>query len=441
MQTLESIAAVRGLVAARRRDGEGVALVPTMGNLHEGHLSLARVARARAGCVIASVFVNPLQFGPGEDFERYPRSFGRDCELLEAEGVDAVFAPPVAEMYPAEAGQQTLVVVPAFSRMLEGESRPGHFDGVATVVIKLFNIVMPDVAVFGEKDFQQLALIRRLVRDLCLPIDIVGAPIVRDPDGLAMSSRNQYLSPAERRVAPALHRALEAASRRIAAGDRAWPAIEASVTPSVAAWVLGAHHIADSSAQLSLLARGAGLVLLQSALVWLFYLAVEPYARRLPGWIAEAIGRAAGKLVPVRVGWTVVDDPRHTHCRRWIHRPDKIDLDPFGEQTVRAMMHPGYQNPGIIEPAGPIDPEVGVLACARPDGTRKAVYVNYACHLDCVGGTEISADYPGYLIRRLQERLEGSARAFYLLNVPAGPDIMNLPEIQPFQTQGSQGIL
>lgn len=227
MQTLESIAAVRGLIAARRRYGEGVALVPTMGNLHEGHLSLARVARARAGCVVASVFVNPLQFGPGEDFARYPRSFARDCELLEAEGVDAVFAPPVAEMYPAEAGQQTLVVVPAFSHMLEGESRPGHFEGVATVVIKLFNIVTPDVAVFGEKDFQQLALIRRLVRDLCLPIDIVGAPIVRDPDGLAMSSRNQYLSPAERRVAPALHRALEAACRRIAAGDRAWEAIEA----------------------------------------------------------------------------------------------------------------------------------------------------------------------------------------------------------------------
>jgi len=227
VQTLESIAAVRGLIAARRRDGEGVALVPTMGNLHEGHLSLVRVARARAGCVIASVFVNPLQFGPGEDFERYPRSFARDCELLEAEGVDAVFAPPVAEMYPAEAGSQTLVVVPAFSRMLEGESRPGHFEGVATVVIKLFNIVMPDVAVFGEKDFQQLALIRRLVRDLCLPIDIVGAPIVRDPDGLALSSRNQYLSPAERRSAPVLHRTLEAAGRRIAAGDRAWPAIEA----------------------------------------------------------------------------------------------------------------------------------------------------------------------------------------------------------------------
>jgi pantoate--beta-alanine ligase len=227
MQTLERIDATRRLVAARRRDGVSVALVPTMGNLHDGHLSLVRVARSRAGCVIASVFVNPLQFGPQEDFDRYPRSFARDCELLAAEGVEAVFAPTVAEMYPAGPGEQTLVEVPAFSGMLEGQRRPGHFAGVATVVTKLFNIVAPDVAVFGEKDFQQLAVIRRLVHDLCLPIDVVGAPIVRDPDGLALSSRNQYLSPAERRVAPGLHRALQAARRRVEAGDRSWASIEA----------------------------------------------------------------------------------------------------------------------------------------------------------------------------------------------------------------------
>jgi len=227
MQTLDRIDPVRRLVAGRRRDGVSVALVPTMGNLHEGHLSLVRVARSRAGCVIASVFVNPLQFGPGEDFDRYPRSFARDCELLAAEGVEVVFAPTVAEMYPAGPAQQTLVEVPAFSGMLEGQRRPGHFAGVATVVTKLFNIVAPDAAVFGEKDFQQLAVIRRLVRDLCLPIDIIGAPIVRDPDGLALSSRNQYLSPAERRLAPGLHQALDAARRRVEAGDRSWAAIEA----------------------------------------------------------------------------------------------------------------------------------------------------------------------------------------------------------------------
>lgn len=227
MQTLTTIEATRRFVAAQRRAGERIALVPTMGSLHAGHLRLAREARRHAGSVIASIFVNPLQFGAGEDFDRYPRSLDRDRELLASERVDAVFAPPVTEMYPAPAADSTRVDVPALSGILEGEARPGHFAGVATVVTKLFNIVAPDVAVFGEKDFQQLAVIERLVRDLCLPVEIVGVPTVREEDGLALSSRNQYLSAAERRAAPALYRALDTARLRVAGGDRDWGSIEA----------------------------------------------------------------------------------------------------------------------------------------------------------------------------------------------------------------------
>jgi len=198
-----------------------------MGNLHEGHLSLVRLARERAGRVVVSIFVNPLQFGRGEDFDSYPRTSERDRELLAKEGVDLVFAPTTFELYPEGVDRTTMVDSPDFSGILEGQFRPGHFRGVATVVTKLFNIVAPDVAVFGEKDFQQLVLIRRLVRDLCLPIEIVGGAIVRDDDGLAMSSRNQYLSPTERRHAPRLHRALRAARKRIVDGERRWDDIEA----------------------------------------------------------------------------------------------------------------------------------------------------------------------------------------------------------------------
>ena len=226
MQTLERIDALRRLVAARRREGAKVALVPTMGNLHAGHLSLVRIARSHAGCVVASVFVNPLQFGPSEDYSRYPRTLNQDRRLLATEGVAAIFAPDVAEMYGDGSAEPTTVEVPGLSAILEGESRPGHFAGVATVVAKLFNIVQPDIAIFGEKDFQQLAVIRRMVRDLCLPVEVIGAPIVRDADGLALSSRNQYLSPEQRRIAPGLHRALEEARRRIVAGDHAWGPIE-----------------------------------------------------------------------------------------------------------------------------------------------------------------------------------------------------------------------
>ena len=226
MRTLALIDETRRFVAGEHRDGRRVALVPTMGNLHEGHLALVRLAREQAQAVVASIFVNPLQFGRGEDFGRYPRSLARDLALLQAEGVAAVFAPEVTEMYPAGHDGLTTVEVPGLSSVLEGASRPGHFAGVATVVAKLFAIVTPEVAVFGEKDFQQLAVIRRMVRDLDLGVEIVAGPTVREPDGLALSSRNQYLSPEQRKQAPALYRTLAAARRRLAAGDRSYAAIE-----------------------------------------------------------------------------------------------------------------------------------------------------------------------------------------------------------------------
>jgi pantoate--beta-alanine ligase len=202
-----------------RASGKRVGFVPTMGSLHEGHLSLVRIVKSR-GCdaVAASIFVNPAQFGPGEDFERYPRNEARDLDLLRAEGVAAVFLPEVPEMYPE--GYQTHVEVAGLSQGLCGASRPGHFRGVATVVAKLFLVVRPHVAVFGEKDFQQLAVIRRMVRDLNLDVEIVGAPIVREADGLAMSSRNQYLEGEDRHAALCLYRGLCAARDLYAAGVR-----------------------------------------------------------------------------------------------------------------------------------------------------------------------------------------------------------------------------
>ncbi|RSN66237.1 MULTISPECIES: pantoate--beta-alanine ligase [Actinomadura] len=211
------IARTREELAAARKSVPGtLALVPTMGALHEGHLSLMREARARADGVAVSIFVNPLQFGPGEDFDRYPRTFEDDVAACAREGADVVFAPSRDVMYPAEP-QVTLKSGP-MGEVVEGASRPGHFDGMLTVVLKLLNLVRPDVAVFGEKDAQQLALIRRMVADLNVPVEIVGAPTVREPDGLALSSRNRYLSPDERRTALALSRALRAGADAAAAG-------------------------------------------------------------------------------------------------------------------------------------------------------------------------------------------------------------------------------
>ncbi|MBK5971006.1 MULTISPECIES: pantoate--beta-alanine ligase [Thiorhodovibrio] len=218
MEIFTKIPATRAQVADWRRAGQRIALVPTMGALHDGHLSLVAQALSCADRVIVSLFVNPLQFGPNEDFDRYPRTFERDCELLNARGVHALFAPADAQMYPDGREGQTRVHVPGLSDMLCGLSRPGFFDGVATVVTKLFNAVQPDIAIFGEKDFQQLVVIRRLVRDLNLPIEILSGPTVREVDGLALSSRNAYLSDAERVAAPALYRQLQQAAQALRDG-------------------------------------------------------------------------------------------------------------------------------------------------------------------------------------------------------------------------------
>ena len=201
-----------------RQAGKRLGFVPTMGALHEGHLSLVRAAHGSCDVVAASIFVNPTQFGPNEDLAKYPRSFERDRELFQQEGVDLLFAPSVEEMYPA--GEVTWVTVEELSNKLDGASRPGHFRGVTTVVAKLFHVVGPDAAFFGQKDAAQVAIIRRMVRDLNLPVEIVVCPIVREPDGLAMSSRNAYLDPQQRKQALVLHRALKLVENLARAGER-----------------------------------------------------------------------------------------------------------------------------------------------------------------------------------------------------------------------------
>ncbi len=208
MITVSDVRELRSHVDAWRRGGN-VAFVPTMGNLHAGHLSLAQAARQMADRVVVSIFVNPLQFGVGEDFDNYPRTFEHDREMLQGEGVDLLFSPPVEIMYPKPKAEQTKVEVPGISGVLCGASRPGHFVGVATVVCKLFNMVQPDIALFGKKDFQQLMVIRRMVEDLAMPVQVRGIDTMREPDGLAMSSRNGYLNEQERTIAPALYRVLQ----------------------------------------------------------------------------------------------------------------------------------------------------------------------------------------------------------------------------------------
>ena len=210
---------MRAASRAARLAGKRIALVPTMGALHVGHLSLVRAARAGSDVVAASIFVNPTQFGPNEDLAKYPRSFERDCQLLEQEGVDFVFAPSVEEMYPSGVAA-TWVIVEGLSEKLDGKSRPGHFRGVTTVVSKLFHIVEPNRAFFGQKDAAQVANIRRMVLDLNLPVEIVVCPIVREPDGLAMSSRNAYLNPEDRKRALVLRRSLERVNGLVKQGER-----------------------------------------------------------------------------------------------------------------------------------------------------------------------------------------------------------------------------
>ncbi|HXE38525.1 MAG TPA: pantoate--beta-alanine ligase [Azonexus sp.] len=218
MKIISNVKDMQHLALSLKRDGQRIAFVPTMGYLHEGHASLLREARSRGDVLVLSIFVNPIQFGPGEDLERYPRNLEGDCAIARACGVDIVFTPAAAQMYPP--GFQTAIRVPDLALPLCGGSRPGHFDGVATVVAKLFNLVQPDVALFGRKDFQQLAIIRRMTIDLSLPVEIVGMPIVRESDGLAMSSRNAYLSAGQRQSALCLSRAIRLVRERYAAGER-----------------------------------------------------------------------------------------------------------------------------------------------------------------------------------------------------------------------------
>jgi pantoate--beta-alanine ligase len=226
MDTVTKIAAVREHVRRWRSEGRRVAFVPTMGNLHAGHVSLIEAARRYGDRFVASIFVNPMQFGPNEDFAHYPRTPTQDERMLAEAGCNLMFMPDVAEIYPGGSERATRVDVPGLSRVLDGEYRPGHFEGVSTIVATLFHIVEPDVAVFGEKDFQQLTIIRRMVSDLCLPVEIVGAPTVRDADGLAMSSRNQYLTATERPLAPRIYATLQAAAQRLSTGDVDFASIE-----------------------------------------------------------------------------------------------------------------------------------------------------------------------------------------------------------------------
>lgn len=234
MQTHHQIAELRAALAPCRRQQQRIGLVPTMGNLHEGHLQLIAEARRRCDIVVASIFVNPLQFGAGEDFDQYPRTLAADARKLEDAGCHHLFAPQVSEIYPDGGDSLTRVSVPALSADYCGASRPGHFEGVATVVTKLFGIVQPDLAVFGRKDFQQLAVIRRLTLDLCLPIDILGVPTQRDDSGLALSSRNQYLSTEERRQAPLLYQNLQACAAAIAQGRQDYATLEAEARERLA---------------------------------------------------------------------------------------------------------------------------------------------------------------------------------------------------------------
>ena len=222
----DSIEELRATLAQWRAEGARIAFVPTMGNLHAGHLRLVEVARERAARVVASIFVNPLQFGPDEDFARYPRTPDADCAALQAHGTDLVFLPEVETMYPRPLEALTRVAVPGLGDILEGAHRPGHFDGVTTVVARLFNLVQPDIAVFGKKDYQQLCIIRRMVADLGWPIEIVGVPTVRESDGLAMSSRNGYLTVKERRLAPLLARTLAEVAEHLQSGERDFTALE-----------------------------------------------------------------------------------------------------------------------------------------------------------------------------------------------------------------------
>jgi pantoate--beta-alanine ligase len=233
MRTVSEVPSLREALAQWRRQGQRIGFVPTMGNLHEGHLQLVQRARSVADRVVVSIFVNPMQFGPGEDFETYPRTLDEDKARLEQEQADLLFAPPVEVIYPSGLNSATRVEVPGVGEGLEADSRPGFFIGVATVVARLFNLVQPDVALFGEKDYQQLAVIRAMVTDLCWPIEIEGVPTVREADGLAMSSRNQYLDEEQRSRAPVLYQTLCSVADQVRAQRRRYRELEAEAMKSL----------------------------------------------------------------------------------------------------------------------------------------------------------------------------------------------------------------
>lgn len=269
METVARPSNLRDRLRAWRSDGQRIALVPTMGNLHAGHLALIRHGRTLAERSVVSVFVNPTQFVSGEDFERYPRTLEADTRLLLEAGVDLLFAPEIGDLYPHGLAGHARVEVPALDHILCGASRPGHFTGVATVVTKLLNLVMPDVAVFGRKDYQQLVLIRRLVADLDLPVSIEPVDTVREADGLALSSRNRYLSTEERAIAPGLYRVLTHAAEVLRSGNRDYAALEARAGSDLEALGFRPDYFAVRRASDLMVPRQTDIDLIVLAAAWL----------------------------------------------------------------------------------------------------------------------------------------------------------------------------
>ncbi|PJG59982.1 pantoate--beta-alanine ligase [Aeromonas cavernicola] len=259
--------ALREQINRWRRAGQTIAFVPTMGNLHQGHLTLVQNAKRHADQVVVSIFVNPMQFDNADDLANYPRTLEQDCHALEAEGVNMVFTPTPEIIYPQGLASHTFVDVPGLSSLLEGALRPGHFRGVSTVVTKLFNLVQPDVACFGEKDYQQLALIRKMVTDMAMPIEILGVPTVRAPDGLALSSRNGYLSHAERLLAPELARTMNWLAEQIEGGDRHLPSLVAQASQRLdnAGFRTDAIDIVDATTLEAATEQSQQLVILMAA--------------------------------------------------------------------------------------------------------------------------------------------------------------------------------
>ncbi|MFM5837280.1 pantoate--beta-alanine ligase [Aeromonas rivipollensis] len=267
MLVVNNPAALREQIGQWRREGRAIAFVPTMGNLHQGHLTLVDEARSHGDKVVVSIFVNPLQFDKAEDLANYPRTLEQDCAALQAAGVDLVFTPTPELMYPQGLASQTFVEVPGLSSLLEGALRPGHFRGVSTVVTKLFNLVQPDVACFGQKDYQQLALIRKMVADMAMPVEIVGVPTVRAEDGLALSSRNGYLTAAERALAPELARTMNWIAEQIEAGNNHLPSLVAQASQRLdnVGFKTDAIDIVDADTLESSTAASKRLVILMAA--------------------------------------------------------------------------------------------------------------------------------------------------------------------------------